>query len=228
MLAYNKSLYREMSFDPDRDLESVSLFALLPNVLVVHPAVPAQSAKELIAYAKANPGKLNYGSAGTGSTSHIATELFKSMAEVNIQHVAYRGTGPSLIDLVAGQVQMVIDNLPPIVQLIRSNQVRALAISTATRSPLLPELPTISEAGLPGYAAYSWQMVAAPTGTPQTVTDKLAATIKQVVASTEFRARVAELGAETVGNTPAEAREFVKQEAIKWRAVVAKSGARAD
>jgi tripartite-type tricarboxylate transporter receptor subunit TctC len=228
VLAYNKSLYREMSFDPDRDLESVSLFALLPNVLVVHPAVPAQSAKELIAYAKANPGKLNYGSAGTGSTSHIATELFKSMAEVNIQHVAYRGTGPSLIDLVAGQVQMVIDNLPPIVQLIRSNQVRALAISTATRSPLLPELPTISEAGLPGYAAYSWQMVAAPTGTPQNVTDKLAAAIKQVVAGAEFRARVAELGAETVGNTPAEAREFVKQEAIKWRAVVTKSGARAD
>ena len=121
-LAYNKVLYREMPFDPDRDLEAVSLYAALPNVLVVNPSVPAQSVAELIAYAKANPGKLNYGSAGVGSTSHIATELFKSMADVNIQHVAYRGTGPSLIDLVAGQVQLVIDNLPPIVSLIRSDR----------------------------------------------------------------------------------------------------------
>jgi tripartite-type tricarboxylate transporter receptor subunit TctC len=228
VLAYNKSLYREMSFDPDRDLEPVSLFAVLPNVLVVHPSIPAKSVAELIAYAKANPAKLNYGSAGVGSTSHIGTELFKSMAEVNIQHVAYRGTAPSLIDLVAGQVQMVIDNLPPIVPLIRADKVRALAVSTASRSPLLPELPTISEAGLPGFSAYSWQMVAAPAGTPANITSKLAAAIKEIVAIPEVRARVAELGAETVANTPAQARDFVQQEAIKWRAVVAKSGARAD
>jgi tripartite-type tricarboxylate transporter receptor subunit TctC len=227
VLAYNKVLYREMPFDPDRDLEAVSLYAALPNALVVNPSLPVQSVAELIAYAKANPGKLNYGSAGVGSTSHIATELFKSMAEVDIQHVAYRGTGPSLIDLVAGQVQLVIDNLPPIVSLIRSGQVRPLAVSTEKRSFLLPELPTISEAGLPGFSAYSWQMVVAPAGTPPAVTDKLAAAVKKISADPAFRARVAELGAETVGTTPAEAREFVKAESIKWRAVVAKSGARA-
>ena len=227
-LAYNKVLYREMPFDPDRDLEAVSLYAALPNVLVVNLSVPARSVAELIAYAKANPGKLNYGSAGVGSTSHIATELFKSMADVDIQHVAYRGTGPSLIDLVAGQVQLVIDNLPPIVSLIRSNQVRPLAVSTEKRSFLLPELPTISEAGLNGFSAYSWQMVAAPAGTPPSVTDKLAAAVKKISADAAFKARVADLGAETVGTTPAEAREFLKAESIKWRAVVAKSGARAD
>ncbi len=151
VLAYNKALYRDMSFDPDRDLDPVSLFAILPNVLVVHPSVPVHSVAELIAYAKANPGGLNYGSAGIGSTSHIAAELFKSMADVKMQHVAYRGTALSLIDLVAGRVQLVIDNLPPIVPLIRSNQVRALAISTERRSDLLPELPTIAESGLPGF-----------------------------------------------------------------------------
>jgi tripartite-type tricarboxylate transporter receptor subunit TctC len=228
VLAYNKGLYREMSFDPDRDLEAVSLFAVLPNVLVVHPSVPAQNVAELIAYAKAKPGTLNYGSAGVGATSHIAAELFKSMAEVNIQHVAYRGTGPSLVDLVAGRVQLVIDNLPPIVPHIRSAALRALAVSTASRSTLMPDLPTISESGLPGFAAYSWQMVAAPSGTPQHVTDKLAAAIKRISTDPEFRARVAEMGAEAVGGTPAEAREFVKQESVKWRDVVDKSGAHAD
>lgn len=228
VLAYNKSLYREMSFDPDRDLEAVSLFAVLPNVLVVHPSVPAQSVRELIAYAKANSGGLNYGSAGIGSTSHIAAELFKSMAEVNIQHVAYRGTGPSLVDLVAGRVQLVIDNLPPIVQLIRSGQVHALAISTESRSPLMPDLPTIAESGLPGFAAYSWQMVAAPTGTPENVTSKLAAAIRRISTDPAFRERVAGMGAQAMGDMPAEAREFVRQESVKWRAVVDKSGARAD
>jgi tripartite-type tricarboxylate transporter receptor subunit TctC len=195
VLAYNKALYRDMPFDPDRDLAAVSLLAVLPNVLAVHPSVPAHNVAELIAHAKANPGSLNYGSAGIGSTSHIAGELFKSMAAVSIQHVAYRGTSLSLIDLVAGRVQLVIDNLPPIVPLIRSNQVRALAISTESRSALLAELPTISESGLPGFAAYSWQMVAAPAGTPEAITGKLAATIKRISMDPAFRARVADMGA---------------------------------
>jgi tripartite-type tricarboxylate transporter receptor subunit TctC len=228
VLSYNKTLYREMTFDPDRDLEAVSLFAVLPNVLVVHPSVPARSVAELIAYAKAHPGGLSYGSAGVGATSHIAAELFKSMAEIDMQHVPYRGTGPALVDLVAGRVQLIIDNLPPIVPFIRNNQLRALAISTQSRSPLLPDLPAISESGLPGFSAYSWQMVAAPTGTPPDITNRLAAAIRRISLDPEIRARVAEMGAETVGDTPAEAREFVRQESVKWRAVVDKSGARAD
>jgi tripartite-type tricarboxylate transporter receptor subunit TctC len=228
VLAYNKSLYREMSFDPDKDLDPISLYALLPNVLVVHPSVPANTVAEFIAYAKSNPTTLNYGSAGVGSTSHIATELFKSMAGIQLQHVPYRGTGPSLVDLVAGQIQLVLDNLPPIVEHIKAGSLRALALSTPTRSPLLPGLPTIAESGLPGYAAYSWQMVAVPTGTPPAIINKMSVTIKQISSMPEFRARVAELGAEAVGSTVDEARTFVKQEAVKWRDVVVKSGARAD
>jgi tripartite-type tricarboxylate transporter receptor subunit TctC len=228
VLAYNKALYRDMQFDPDRDLAPVSLLAVLPNVLAVNPSVPAHNVAELIAYAKANPGSLNYGSAGVGSTSHIAGELFKSMAAVRMQHVAYRGSSLSLIDLVAGRVQLVIDNLPPIVPLIRSDQVRALAVSTERRSTLMPELPTIGESGLPGFAAYSWQMVVAPAGTPEAIASKLATAIKRVSMDLAFRARVADMGAETVGDTPAQAREFVRQESVKWRAVVDKSGARAE
>jgi tripartite-type tricarboxylate transporter receptor subunit TctC len=228
VLAYNKALYRDMQFDPDRDLAPVSLLAVLPNVLAVNPSVPAHNVAELIAYAKANPGSLNYGSAGVGSTSHIAGELFKSMAAVRMQHVAYRGSSLSLIDLVAGRVQLVIDNLPPIVPLIRSDQVRALAVSTERRSTLMPELPTIGESGLPGFAAYSWQMVVAPAGTPEAIASRLATAIKHVSMDLAFRARVADMGAETVGDTPAQAREFVRQESVKWRAVVDKSGARAE
>jgi len=228
VLSYNKALYRELSFDPDRDLDAISLFASLPNVLVVHPSLPVRTVPELIAYAKANPGKLNYGSAGVGSTSHIATELFKSMADVEMQHVAYRGTSLSLVDLIAGQIQLVIDNLPPIVGAVRSNQVRALAISTPQRSALLPDLPTISEAALPGFSAYSWQMVTAPSRTPPAIIKRLAAAIKQISQKPEVQAKLADLGFETVGNTPQEARAFVKDESVKWRAVVAKSGARVD
>jgi tripartite-type tricarboxylate transporter receptor subunit TctC len=140
----------------------------------------------------------------------------------------YRGTGPALVDLVAGRVQLIIDNLPPIVPFIRNGQLRALAVSTQSRSPLLPDLPTISESGLPGFSAYSWQMVAAPTGTPPSIANRLAAAIRRISIDPEIRTRVAKMGAETVGDTPAEAREFVRQESVKWRAVVDKSGARAD
>jgi tripartite-type tricarboxylate transporter receptor subunit TctC len=228
VLAYNKILYRDMPFDPDKDLDPISLFAIQPNVLVVNPSVPAHSVAELIAYAKANPRKLDYGSGGVGSTSHVATELFKTMAGVDMQHVPYRGTGPELIDLMAGRVQLVIDNLPAILPHIKSGELRALAISTATRSPLLPELPTIAESGLPGFAAASWQMVAAPTGTPPAILDSMSAAIKKITADPKFRARLAELGVEALGSTVDEARSYVKQEAVKWREVVIRSGAKAD
>ncbi len=227
-LAYNKVLYRHLSYDPDRDLRAVSLLASLPNVLVVNPSVPVHSVAELVAYAKANPGKLYYGSAGVGSTSHIAAELFKTMAKVDIQHVPYAGTALSLTDLLAGRIQLIIDNLPPIVPHIKNGDLRALAVSTSQRSPLLPDLPTMSESGLPGYNAYSWQMVAAPTGTPSAVTHRLAAAIKKVTQMPDFRARLAELGAVPVGDTPEEAQAFVKSESVKWRAIVIASGAHAD
>jgi tripartite-type tricarboxylate transporter receptor subunit TctC len=228
VLAYNKILYREMAFDPDKDLDPICLYAFQPNVLVVNPALPVKSVAELIAYAKAHPHQLNYASGGVGSTSHVAGELFKTMAGLEWQHVPYRGTGPSLVDLLAGQVQLTIDNLPAILPHIKSGALRALAISTDRRVPQLPDLPTIAESGLPGYAAISWQMVAAPSGTPRPILDRLADTISKLTADPAFRARVAEAGAEAAGGTVGEARAFVKEETVKWREVVLKSGAKAD
>jgi tripartite-type tricarboxylate transporter receptor subunit TctC len=228
VLAYNKILYREMAFDPDKDLDPICLYAFQPNVLVVHPSLPVTSVTELIAYAKANPRKLNYASGGVGSTSHVAGELFRTMAGLDWQHVPYRGTGPSLVDLLAGQVQLTIDNLPAILPHIKTGAVRALAISTDKRVPQLPDLPTIAEAGLPGYDAISWQMVTAPAGTPRPIVDRMAATISKLTADPAFRTRVADAGAEPAGGTVDEARAFVKQETVKWREVVLKSGAKAD
>jgi tripartite-type tricarboxylate transporter receptor subunit TctC len=228
VLAYNKILYREMAFDPDKDLDPICLYAFQPNVLVVHPSLPVTSVAELIAYAKANPRQLNYASGGVGSTSHVAGELFRTMAGLEWQHVPYRGTGPSLVDLLAGQVQLTIDNLPAILPHIKTGAVRALAISTDKRVPQLPDLPTIAEAGLPGYAAISWQMVTAPAGTPRPILDRMAATISKLTADPAFRTRVAEAGAEPAGGTVDQARAFVKQETVKWREVVLKSGAKAD
>ena len=191
VLSYNKALYREMRFDPDRELEPVSLFARLPNVLVVNPDVPARNVAELVAYAKTNPNKLYYGAIGAGATSFLSAELFKSMAGVDIQFVSYSATTLSLTDLITGRIQLVIDNLISFLPVIRDGRVRALGMSTAVRSPLLPELPTISEGGVPGYEASSWIMVAAPAGTPQIVTQSLATAVRRIADTPDFRARIA-------------------------------------
>jgi tripartite-type tricarboxylate transporter receptor subunit TctC len=228
VLSYNKALYREMRFDPDRELDPVSLYARLPNVLVVNSQLPVHDVAELIAYAKANPNKLNYGAIGAGATSFLSAELFKAMAGVDIQFVSYSATTLSLTDLVTGRIQLVIDNLTSFLPVIRDGRVRALGMSTAVRSPLLPELPTISEGGVPGYEASSWIMVAAPASTPAPIAQALAAAIGRIVEAPDFRARLAELGAEPATGTPAEARAFVKAEAAKWQGVIAKTGARVD
>jgi tripartite-type tricarboxylate transporter receptor subunit TctC len=228
VLAYNKIIYRDMGFDPDKELDPICLYAWQPNVLVVNPELPVKSVAELIAYARDNPRKLNYASGGVGSTSHVAGELFKTMAGLEWQHVPYRGTGPSLVDLLAGRVQLTIDNLPAILPHIKSGALRALAISTEKRVPQLPDLPTIAEAGLPGYAAISWQMIAVPAGTPRPISDRLAATVTKLAQDPAFRARMTDVGAEAAGGTVDEARAFVRQETVKWREVVIKSGAKAD
>jgi tripartite-type tricarboxylate transporter receptor subunit TctC len=228
VLAYNKIIYRDMGFDPDKELDPICLYAWQPNVLVVNPELPVKSVAELIAYARDNPRKLNYASGGVGSTSHVAGELFKTMAGLEWQHVPYRGTGPSLVDLLAGRVQLTIDNLPAILPHIKNGALRALAISTEKRVPQLPDLPTIAEAGLPGYAAISWQMIAVPAGTPRPISDRLAATVTKLAQDPAFRARMTDVGAEAAGGTVDEARAFVRQETVKWREVVIKSGAKAD
>ncbi|HWF96031.1 MAG TPA: tripartite tricarboxylate transporter substrate-binding protein [Xanthobacteraceae bacterium] len=228
VLAYNKALYRESQFDPDRELEPVALYARIPNVLVVNASVPAQDVAELVAYAKANPNKLNYGAIGFGATSFLSAELFKSMAGVDIQFVSYSSTTLSLTDLITGRIQMVIDNLTSFLPIIRDGRVRALGMGTAVRSPLLPSLPTISEAGLPGYEASSWIMLAAPAGTPQSIIGALAQATRRIADEPEFRARIAELGAEAAVGTPAEARAFIKDESVKWQGVITKTGAKLD
>ncbi len=228
VLAYNKILYHDMPFDPDKDLDPISLYAIQPNVLVVNPSVPAHSVAELIAYLKANPRKLDYGSGGVGSTSHVATELFKTMAGVDMQHVPYRGTGPELIDLMAGRVQLVIDNLPAILPHIRSGELRALAISTATRSPLLPELPTIAEGGLKGYEMLNWLGMFAPTGTPRAITDKLSNEVTRIGRLPEVRERLQAQGAEPSPLGADEFPAFVKNEIDKWAKVVALTKMTAD
>jgi tripartite-type tricarboxylate transporter receptor subunit TctC len=228
VLAYNKALYREMRFDPDRELEPVALYARIPNVLVVSPDLPVQDVAGLVAYAKANPNKLNYGAIGLGATSYLSAELFKAMAGVDIQFVSYSATTLSLTDLITGRIQMVIDNLTSFLPVIKDGRVRALGMSTAARSPLLPELPTISEAGVPGYEASSWIMLVAPAGTPASVTSALAQAMKAIADEPDFRARIAELGAEAAVGTPEEARVFLQSEATKWQGVIKKTGAKLD
>jgi tripartite-type tricarboxylate transporter receptor subunit TctC len=228
VLAYNKALYRDQRFDPDRELEPVALYARIPNVLVVNASVPAQNVAELIAYAKANPNKLNYGAIGFGATSFLSAELFKSMAGVDIQFVSYSATTASLTDLITGRIQMVIDNLTSFLPVIRDGRVRALGISTASRSLLLPELPTISEAGVSGYEASSWIMLAAPAGTPPSIVATLAGAMKRTTDALDFRGRIAELGAEAAVASGAEARAFIKDEETKWQGVIAKTGAKLD
>jgi tripartite-type tricarboxylate transporter receptor subunit TctC len=228
VLAYNKALYRDSQFDPDRELEPVALYVRIPNVLVVNASVPAQDVAELVGYAKANPNKLNYGAIGFGATSFLSAELFKSMAGVDIQFVSYSATTLSLTDLITGRIQMVIDNLISFLPIIRDGRVRALGMGTAVRSPLLPSLPTISEAGLPGYEASSWIMLAAPAGTPQSIIGALAQATRRIADEPDFKARIAELGAEAAVGTPAEARAFIKDESIKWQGVITKTGAKLD
>ena len=228
VLAYNKALYRDQRLDPDRELEPVALYARIPNVLVVNASIPAQNVAELIAYAKANPNKLSYGAIGFGATSFLSAELFKSMAAVDIQFVSYSATTASLTDLITGRIQMVIDNLTSFLPVIRDGRVRALGISTASRSPLLPELPTISEAGVSGYEASSWIMLAAPAGTPPSIVATLMGAMKRITDAPEFRGRIGELGAEAAVASGAEARAFIKDEQTKWQGVIAKTGAKLD
>ena len=228
VLTYNKALYRDAQLDPDRMLEPVALYARIPNVLVVNAAVPAHDVAELVGYARANPGKLNYGAIGVGATSFLSAELFKSMAGVDLQFVSYSATTQAQTDLITGRIQMAIDNLTSFLPIIRDGRVRALGISTAARSPLFPSLPTISEAGVSGYEASSWIMLAAPAGTPGAITTALANATRQVADDPQFSARIAELGAEAAVGTPAKARAFIKDESIKWQGVIAKTGAKLD
>jgi tripartite-type tricarboxylate transporter receptor subunit TctC len=224
----NVSLYSKLPYDAVRDFAPVTLVATVPNVLVVHPSVPVKSVKELIAYAKANPGKLNFASSGNGTSIHLSGELFKTMTGVSMVHIPYKGSAPALADLLGGQADLMFDNLPPSLPHIKSGRLHALAVTTARRSAAMPDLPTMAEAGVPGYESGSWFGVLAPAGTPKDIVNRLNAEIVKALAVPEIRERLQAQGAEPVGNTPEQFAAFIRSEITKWAKVVKDSGAKID
>ncbi len=214
------SLNPNLPYDPLRDFDAVTLVAVVPNVLVVNPSLPVTSVRELIALAKQRPGTLNFASAGNGTSQHLSAELFKVMAGVNMVHIPYKGTAPALAELLAGQVQLAFDNIPALLPHIQAGRLRALAVTPATRSVALPDLPTVAEAGLPGYDASVWFGVFVPAGTPRPVVLRLHAEIARALAAPDLKGRMAALGAEGAGMGPDEFREFWRKEIPKWAGVV--------
>jgi len=226
--AINASLYAKMPYDHVKDFAPVILVAGVPNVLVVNPSLPVSSVQELIAYAKANPGKLNFASSGNGTSIHLAGELFKVMAGVQMTHIPYKGSAPALQDLIGGQVQLMFDNLPPSLPQIKAGKLRALGVTSATRSPALPDTPTIAESGLPGFEASSWFGVLAPAGTPPAIIARLNAEIGAWLASAEAKEKMLALGANIGGGSPEDFARHIAAETAKWQKVVKASGAKVD
>jgi tripartite-type tricarboxylate transporter receptor subunit TctC len=225
--AINTSLYARMPYDPVADFVAISQVAVVPNVLVVHPSVPAKNLAELMALAKKEPGKLNYASLGNGTAAHLGMEMLKSEAGVDITHVPYKGSAPAVSDLLAGQVQMMVDGLPSALPHVKAGKLRAIALTSLHRAPSLPDLPTIAET-YPGFYADAWSGLFAPKGTPQPVVDKLSAEVQRILKLPEVREKLAALGAEPVGSTQAEFAVHVKKEIGKWAKVVKTSGAKVD
>ena len=226
--AINISLYARMPYDPVKDFEAISQVAVVPNVVVVHPSVPAATLQELVALAKKEPGKLNYASLGNGTAAHLTMEMFKSVAGINITHIPYKGSSPAVADLLGGQVQTMIDGLPSALPHVKAGKLRALAVTSAKRSRAAPELPTIAESGYPGFSADAWSGLFAPKGTPKPIVNKLSAETQRILKLPEVQKRLAELGAETAGSSPAEFALHVQREIDKWARVVKSSGARVD
>lgn len=219
-LVVSPYLYARLPFDPLADLAPVTQVNSAPLMLVVHPSLPVTSVAELIAYAKARPGQLNYGSGGVGATPFLATELFKSMAGIDVVHVPYKGGAPALADLVAGQLSFMIENVPGTLPFVKDGKLRALAITSRQRLALVPELPTMEEAGVPGYEMIGWNGIFVPKATPAEIVARLNAELVKVLRSTEVGEQLARLGAVPVGDTPEQFGAFVKAESQRWGKII--------
>ena len=226
--AINPTLYASIPYDAVKDFAPVTQVASTPNVLVVHPSLPVHSVAELVAYARKNPGKLNFGSGSSGSAGHLAGELMKSMAGIDMTHVPYKGAAPAMQDLVAGRLDLMFDNLASAQGQIRAGTVRALAVTTAKRSTLAPDIPTIGESGLPGFDISTWFGVFAPAATPAAIVSRLHDEFAAALASPDVREKMLALGAEPVSSTPKEFAAYIESEARKYARLVKASGARAD
>jgi tripartite-type tricarboxylate transporter receptor subunit TctC len=228
ILATNAALYKKINFDPEKDFAPISLIGSQANILVVNPNVPAKTMDELIALARAQPGKLNFASSGHGAAAHLAGELFKTEAKVQIAHVPYKGAAPALQDVVAGHVHMMFATAASVVPLIREGKVRALAVTTIRRTAVLPEVATIDELGLKGFEATTWHGLVAPARTPKPVMDRLHQASVEALNDAGVRKSLTDLGVDIVGNTPAEFEAYVRTEIPKWTAIVKASGATLD
>jgi tripartite-type tricarboxylate transporter receptor subunit TctC len=226
--AVNVSLYSKMPYDPVHDFAPITLVAVTPNVLVLNPSVPANSVKELIAYAKANPGKLSFGSGSNGSAGHLAGELFKTEAGIDMVHVPYKGAAPAMQDLLGGRIQLMFDNLANSMQQVRAGKLKALAVTTEHRSALVPELPTLSEAGLPGFDISTWWGFMAPAGTPKEIVAKWNAEVTKILNTPEMKAFFAQQGAEPAPTTPEAFAAMIQREIPKYAKIVKASGAKVD
>jgi tripartite-type tricarboxylate transporter receptor subunit TctC len=228
LLAINVSLYKNLGYDPEKDFEPITVIGTQTNVLYTHPSLPATSLAELIAYAKANPGKLSFGSGGNGTPAHLAGELLKIEAKIEMTHVPFRGTGPALQAVIGGHVPMAYNPPPPLLPHIQSRAIRAIAITTLKRTAALPEVPTIAELGFPGFEATTWHALVAPAATPPDVIVTLHRAAIAALNDPDVRKALTDLGVDVVANTPEEFRVYLKAEIPKWAAIVKVSGAKVD
>jgi tripartite-type tricarboxylate transporter receptor subunit TctC len=224
----NAAVYTKLPYDIQRDFAPVSQIAIAPNIMVINPDLPVTNVKEFIAYAKARPGALNYASGGNGSSAHMSMELFKSMAGIDLLHVPYKGSSPALTDVITGQDAVMIVNMPPAVPFVKAGKLRALAVTTRNRSPLLPDVPTVAESGLPGYETVAWFGILAPAATPKDIVNRLSEEIARIARSPAMRERLTSLGAEAVGSTPDEFAAVIGRDIAKWTPLAKSVGIKVD
>ena len=222
--AVNQSIFKKLPYDPEKDFAPITLAATTPNLLVVSPSLGVNSVKELIALARSKPGGISYASTGIGSSNHLSMEKFKQMAGVDITHIPYKGSGPAVTDMLGGQLGLMFDNIPNVIQHVKAGKLKALAVTSPTRSPHVPDLPTVSEAGVPGYEVDVWFGFAAPAGTPQPIIDKLHAEIVRILKTPEVKEKFAAQGVDVVGSTPQQFAAHLKDQSAKWAKVVRDAG----